>query len=94
MPGIISRPTSRELRDNLRASARGSRKILGRVRTTEEAHDIERRLERETGREMPRPLLVSNEAPESHQARIELAQRSGIDYVMRDPERAVREGLF
>lgn len=94
MPGFIFRKTSRELRDDLRASARGEPRILGRARTTEEAHDIERRLERETGREMPKPLLVSNEAPESHQARVELAQRSGLEYAMRDPERAVREGLF
>ncbi len=94
MPGFIFRKTSRELREDLRASARGDSRILGRARTTEEAHDIERRLERETGREMPKPLNVSGSAPESYQARIDLAKRSGIESVMRDPERALREGLF
>ena len=89
MPYFISRPTSRELSDRLRASARGNPNIRGRVRTTEEAHDIERRLARE-GEAFERPYAVSNEAPESHQARIELAQRAGFGA---DPEKAIREGL-
>lgn len=89
MPGFVFRPTSRELRDNLRASARGDARYRGRVRTTEEAHDIERRLSRE-GESFDRPFLVAGDAPESHQARVELAQRSGF---AADPERAIREGL-
>ena len=93
MPYIIRRPTSRELRDDLRASARGDSRIRGVTRTTEEAHDIERRLSRE-GERFEKPFLVSGEAPESRQARIELAMRSGIPSVMRDPEKALREGLF
>lgn len=82
MPGFIFRPTSRELRDNLRASARGDSRIRGTTRTTEEAHDIERRLSRE-GEEFRKPFLVAGNAPESKQARIEIAIRMGS----KDPER-------
>lgn len=82
---FISRPTSRELRDNLRASARGDSRIRGRTRTTEEAHDIERRLSRE-GEQFARPFSVDANAPESRQARIELAERMGS----KDPERDER----
>lgn len=85
MPYFISRPTSRELRDSLRASARGDSRIRGTTRTTEEAHDIERRLARE-GEQFEKPFLVSGDAPESRQARIELAQRMGS----KDPERDER----
>lgn len=85
MPGFIFRPTSRELRENLRASARGDSRIRGVTRTTEEAHDIERRMSRE-GENFVKPYLVSGEAPESRQARIELAQRVGS----KDPERDER----
>ena len=93
MPYFISRPTSRELRENLRASARGDSRIRGVARTTEEAHDIERRMSRE-GEEFTKPYLVSGEAKESYQARIDLARRSNIPHVMADPEKALREGLF
>jgi hypothetical protein len=89
MPYFISRPTSRELSEALRASARGDTRYRGRVRTTEEAHDIERRLARQ-GESFERPFLVSNDSPEAHQARIELAQRAGFGA---DPEKAIREGL-
>lgn len=85
MPGFVFRPTSRELRDNLRASARGDSRIRGRTRTTEEAHDIERRLSRE-GESFERPYLVAADAPESRQARIETAIRLGS----KDPERDER----
>ena len=84
MPYFISRPTSRELREDLRASARGDSRIRGRVRTTEEAHDIQRRLERE-GEAFERPFRVSADAPESKQARIEIAQR--IPQLAHDPEK-------
>ena len=85
MPYFISHPTSRELRENLRASARGDSRVRGRVRTTEEAHDIERRLARE-GEEFTKPFWVDANAPESKQARIETAQRIGS----KDPERDER----
>lgn len=82
MPNFIFRQTSRELRDNLRASARGDSRIRGTTRTTEEAHDIERRLSRE-GEAFVKPFLVSGDAPESKQARMEIAIRMGS----KDPER-------
>ena len=85
MPYFISKPTFRELRENLRASARGDSRIRGRTRTTEEAHDIERRLACE-GEEFVRPFRVDANAPESKQARIEIAQRAGS----KDPERDER----
>ncbi len=82
MPYFNSKPTSRELTERLRASARGDSRIAGRVRTTEEAHDIERRRCRE-GHEFTQPYAVDANAPESRQARIEMAQRMGS----KDPER-------
>ena len=85
MPYIISKPTSRELRERLAESQRGDSRIRGRTRTTEEAHDIERRLARE-GEEFVRPFSVNADAPESRQARIEIAQRMGS----KDPERDER----
>ena len=85
MPYFISKPTSRELRENLRASARGDSRIRGRTRTTEEAHDIERRLSRE-GEQFERPFLVDANAPESKVARMTTATQLGS----RDPERDER----
>ena len=82
MAYLISKPTSRELRERLSESQRGDSRIRGRTRTTEEAHDIEHRLERE-GEAFERPFLVSADAPESKQARIELAQSAGF---AADPE--------
>lgn len=79
---IISKPTSRELRERLAESQQGDSRLRGRTRTTEEAHDIERRLSHE-GEDFKRPFAVDPNAPESRQARIELAQRVGS----KDPER-------
>ncbi len=93
MPYFISKKTSRELREDLRASARGDSRIRGVARTTEEAHDIERRMARE-GESFEKPYLVSGEAPESRQARLDLARRSNIPHIMADPEKALHEGLF
>lgn len=74
MPFQINKPTSRELQERLAESQRGDSRIRGRVRTTEEAHDIERRLAWE-GESFDKPFLVSADAPESRQARIDLASR-------------------
>ncbi len=90
MPGFIFKPTRRELQENLRESASRSSmpNVRGRVRTTEEAHDIERRLAREDGgfETDARPIAVDANAPESKQARIEIAQRVGS----KDPEKDER----
>ena len=90
MAYFIFRPTRRELRENLAESQRGDSSIRGRTRTTEEAHDIERRLSRE-GEEFTRPFAVSNEAPESKQARIELTERFDHEALKRDPERYYKD---
>lgn len=85
---IISRPTSRELHERLAESrVRSSQPAArGTVRRTEEAHDISERIRRETGQE---PVLaVDASAPESIQARIEIAQRMGF----KDPE-SVQESM-
>lgn len=81
----VSRPTSRELRERLAESQRGDESIRGRTRNTEEAHDIERRLARE-GESFDRPFRVVADAPESKQARIEIAERMGA----KDPESVER----
>lgn len=77
---IISRKTSRELQEHLSETASRSAQpgVRGELRTTEEAHDVQRRLERETGEAFTRPFAVSGNAPESKQAERELMERSGI----------------
>lgn len=86
MVHIIVKPTRGE-RDAAMAES-ASRSTLpgvrGVVRRTEEAVEMSRLIERESGQE---PTIgVSGDAPESKQARIELAQRMGS----RDPERDER----
>ena len=84
---IISKPTRRELRENLAESASktnlpGTRGVL---RRTEEAVEVGERLRREEGSDDIPVLAVSGDAPESKQARIDLAIRSGFKS---DPEAA------
>ncbi len=78
MPYFISKPTQRELRERLAESKGSRRDVRAVVRTTEEAHDVQRRLERETGEPFVKPFAVSGDAPESRQAERELMERSGI----------------
>lgn len=70
----INKPTSRELQERLAESQRGDSRIRGRARTTEEAHDIERRLAKE-GEAFTKPFLISADAPESRQARLDTAAK-------------------
>lgn len=87
---IVSKPTRRELQERLAETASRSSQPAARgvVRRTEEAHDVSERIRRETGEEIV--LAVAGDAPESKQARIELAQRTpGMTH---DPE--AFEGLF
>lgn len=58
-----------------RSSQRG---VEGVVRTTEEAHDMERQRARE-GYTFDRPYAVSADAPESKQAEAEMLVRQGIN---------------
>lgn len=80
MVHIISKPTQRELHERLEQSKRETNQqgVRGRVRTTEEAHDVQRRLERESGEAFVKPFAVSGDAPESKQAERELMERAGI----------------
>lgn len=82
MPYLISRPTRRELRDRLRESVHKQgldpQRFRGAVGRTEEAHEVQRRLERE-GEPFERVFLVSGDSPEAKRAEAELKLRSGID---------------
>lgn len=92
---IIRKSTSRELRENLAESRTQTNipGVRGRVRNTEEAVEVGDRLRREEGMDDIAPIAVRGDSDGSHQARIDLAQRLGIDAYKRDPERAIREGL-
>ena len=82
---IISKPTRREQQERLRETAsRSPVPAAGVVRRTEEAFEISERIRRETGKELV--YAVDGDAPESVQARIEIAQRIGS----KDPERDER----
>ena len=77
---IIVKPTRREREANLAESCTRSvqRGIRGVVRTTEEAHDMQRQHERE-GEEFTRPYAVSAGAAESQKAEAEVLLRAGIN---------------
>ncbi len=83
MPGFIFKPTRRELREQLAESASRSSQpsAKGVLRRTEEAFEVQERIERESGKTVI--LSVAGDAPESKQARIEIAERVGS----KDPER-------
>lgn len=76
---IISKPTSRELRERLAESRQGTDQphVRGVVRRVEEAFDLARRLERE-GEAFTKPFAVSGDAPESKVAEMEMLTKSGI----------------
>lgn len=71
--GFISKPTRRELQEQLAHSSGGDPRIRGRVRNLEEGEAIARRLELE-GEAFTKPFLVRADAPESVQARIDTAK--------------------
>lgn len=75
---IISKPTQRELQERLSESRGGRRDVRAVVRTTEEAHDVQRRLERESGEAFEKPFAVSGASPEAKQAEREVMERAGI----------------
>lgn len=83
---FIVKPTRREQAEKLAESRSRSTQPAARgvVRRTEEAFEVSERIRRETGTE---PILaVAADAPESVQARMEIAQRMGST----DPERDER----
>ncbi len=79
---FIVRKTTREREADLQESRRGDQRIEGRVRTSEEAMEVSEKRERQ-GMSFDKPYRVSADAPESRQARIEIAERMGS----KDPER-------
>lgn len=83
MVHIIVKPTRGERDAAMAESASRSTipGVRGVVRRTEEAVEVSRQIERESGHEPT--IAVSGDAPESKQARMELAIRMGS----RDPER-------
>ncbi len=86
---IISKPTRRELRENLAESRTQTNLpgVRGKVRNTEEAIEVADRLRREEGLDDIPVVAVDGESKESKQARIEIAQRAGF---AADPERVER----
>jgi hypothetical protein len=77
---IIVRPTRREREERLAESRAksGDPNIVGVVRRTEEAYEIQRQRAKE-GYAFDKPYAVDGAAPESIQAERELVQRAGID---------------
>ncbi len=75
---IISKPTQRELHEKLAESKGSRRDVRGVTRTTDEAHDVQRRLERESGEAFEKPFAVSGSSPEAKQAEREVMERAGI----------------
>lgn len=90
MAHFISKPTRRELQERLAESASKSsmRGVRGELRTTEEAHDVQRRVQRETGETFTKPYAVSGSSPEAKQAEREVLERAGIhpDHIERYQE--------
>ena len=79
---LIIRPTKDELRERLRESQhrqRLDRRLYrGELRTTEEAFEVQRRLERE-GEPFDKPFAISNDSREAKQAEAEVKLRAGIN---------------
>lgn len=82
MPGIIIKPTRREAEDSRRESLAKAglspRRYRGTARTVEEAHDLQRGLERD-GETFDKLWQVSGESDEAKQADQDLKVRAGIN---------------
>jgi hypothetical protein len=87
---IIIRPTRREAEDRRRESLAQSRlspqRYRGTARTTEEAHDVQRSLERE-GETFNKLWEVSGESADAKQADQDLKLRQGINPETNEPLR-------
>ena len=88
MVSIIIRPTHREAEERRReglAFARLSpKRYRGTVRTVEEAHDVQRGLERE-GETFDKLWQVSGDSPEAKQAYEDLMVRQGVNPETQEP---------
>ena len=82
MAYLISRPTRREAeaarREALATERLDPRMYRGTARTTEEAHDVQRDLEKQ-GETFDKLWAVSNDSPEAKRAKAELMLRQGIN---------------
>jgi len=80
MAYFIIKPTRREREEKLAESRykAGDPRIVGVVRRTEEAYEIQRQRARE-GKPFDKPYAVAADAPESIQAEREVVQRAGLD---------------
>lgn len=79
---IIVKPTRREAesqrREALSRQGLDPQRFRGTARTAEEAHDVQRKLERE-GETFDRVWAVSNDSPEAKQADIDLKLKQGVN---------------
>ena len=85
---IISKPTRREAessrREALAKQGLSPKQYRGTARTAEEAHDVQRVLERE-GEKFDRLWEVSGESAEAKQAETDLLLRTGINPETNEP---------
>ena len=82
MAYIIVKPTRREAeerrRESLARAGLSPKRYRGTARTVEEAHDVQRSLERE-GETFDRVWEVSGDSPDAKQADTDLKLRQGIN---------------
>ena len=82
MAYLISKPTRREAeerrREGLAKAGLSPKRYRGTARTTEEAHDIQRALERE-GEKFDKLWEVSSDSPEAKQAEQDILVRQGVN---------------
>ena len=87
---IIIRPTRREAeerrRESLAKAGLSPKRYRGTARTAEEAHDVQRSLERE-GEAFDKLWEVSGESPDAKQAHEDLMLRQGINPDTNEPLR-------
>ena len=79
---IISKPTRREAEErrseSLSREGLNPKRYRGAVRTAEEAHDEQRKLERD-GETFDKLWAVSNDSPEAKQADRDLKKKMGVE---------------
>jgi hypothetical protein len=79
---LIVKPTRREAeqrrREGLAKAGLSPRQYRGTARTAEEAHDVQRALERE-GEPFDKLWVVSSDSPEAKQAHEDLMVRQGVN---------------
>ena len=79
---IIRKPTRREAesqrQESLARQGLSPKRYRGTARAADEAHDVQRQLERE-GETFDRVWAISDESPEAKQAHQDLMRHAGID---------------